>query len=189
MKKKILDIGCGKYKIKGAIGVDNTNLPGIDVKHDLNKTPYPFKQNYFEEIHCYHILEHLDNLMSVMEEIYRIGDNNCMVFIRVPHASCIRSSWSDPTHKRPFTARTFLDYFSKDSSFGYYSNVNFKVIKIKLNYCVYDGTRETRIPRWWQKIWNSLANINFSTIELWERILGGYIGGFEELEVTLQIKK
>lgn len=189
MSKKILDIGCGNFKKPSAIGIDSIKLAGVDVVHDLNGVPYPFKDNTFNEVHCYHILEHLDDLMLVMKEIYRISNNGAKIFIRVPHASCIRSTWSDPTHKRGFTSRTFIDYFNAKAPFHYYSDTNFMVNKLKLNYCLYDGERDTKIPRWFQKLWNYLANFNYITLELWERILSNYIGGFEELYVELIVKK
>lgn len=187
--EKILDLGCGKYKIKNAIGMDFCDIPNIDVVHDLNSFPYPFKDNSFDEIHCYHILEHLNDVISVMQELYRIGKSGGKVFIRVPHASCSKSLWIDPTHKRGFTCRTFLDYFNKDAKFGYYSNTDFVVKKQKLNYCLYDGSRGTNIPRIIQIVLNTMANINSFSQELWERILVNYVGGFEELYVELEIRK
>ena len=40
---KILDLGCGENKIKGAIGLDNVNLKSVDIVHDLIHFPYPFE--------------------------------------------------------------------------------------------------------------------------------------------------
>jgi hypothetical protein len=59
--KRILDVGCGKekVKVKGAkvIDIDRIELPGVDVIHDLEKTPLPFPDNYFDEIICNHVHE------------------------------------------------------------------------------------------------------------------------------------
>ena len=71
-KIKILDIGCGKKKVPGAIGVDfNTSL-SADVIHDLNLFPYPFKDEEFDKIHISNTLFLLENPVKVMEEIFRI---------------------------------------------------------------------------------------------------------------------
>ena len=42
MEKK-LNIGCGEFKKDGYINVDYYSVSEPDVKHDLNKFPYPFK--------------------------------------------------------------------------------------------------------------------------------------------------
>ena len=186
---KILDIGCGKYKTPGAIGIDQVKLDDVDVVHNLEKFPYPLKADTFDEVICNHVLEHVTDVIAVMQEIYRISKAGAVVKIRVPHGSCSKALWNDPTHVRGFTSRTFRDYFSKDALFGYYSDVDFSVQKVQLNYCLYDGKRGTPIPRFLQLIWNSLANINRATQEIWERFLAGYIGGFEEIYVELVVQK
>ena len=50
MEKKILDLGCGRNKVPGAIGLDLFPVPGVDVVHDLEAFPYPFENNSFDEI-------------------------------------------------------------------------------------------------------------------------------------------
>ena len=50
MKEKILDLGCGANKYPGSIGIDRLKLPGVDIVHDLNVFPYPFKNNSFEKV-------------------------------------------------------------------------------------------------------------------------------------------
>jgi hypothetical protein len=39
---KVLDLGCGKKKRSGAIGVDYSDRHNVDVISDLNLFPYPF---------------------------------------------------------------------------------------------------------------------------------------------------
>jgi predicted SAM-dependent methyltransferase len=60
---KILDVGCGNNKYKGnkgdiVIGIDKVKLKGVDVVHDIEKTPWPFKTNEFDCVICSHVLEH-----------------------------------------------------------------------------------------------------------------------------------
>ena len=38
---KILDLGCGKRKRKGTVGIDISKDTDADIIHDLNKFPYP----------------------------------------------------------------------------------------------------------------------------------------------------
>ncbi len=48
---KILDIGCGKQKVTGSIGVDFNDSLSPDVVHNLNHFPYPFEDCEFDEVH------------------------------------------------------------------------------------------------------------------------------------------
>jgi predicted SAM-dependent methyltransferase len=68
---KILDLGCGKKKRSGAIGVDYSDRHNADVIHDLNVFPYPFESNSIEQVYLDNVLEHLDRPMRVMEMLCR----------------------------------------------------------------------------------------------------------------------
>lgn len=132
---KILDLGCGNNKYKShnkndiVIGVDNAKLPNVNVVHDLNKFPYPFKKNEFDLIYTIHTLEHLDNLDKVFQELIRITKNHSRIIIRVPHFSC-GVSYRDPTHKRLFSYFTF-NYFTDEC---FYTKSKFKIVRRKLNF-------------------------------------------------------
>ncbi len=69
---KILDLGSGPWKYKGAISIDWNSETKPDILWDLNKFPYPFSDNEFDLIYASHILEHLNELIKVLEEIWRI---------------------------------------------------------------------------------------------------------------------
>ena len=131
-KKTILHLGCGPHKIPGSIGVDINKNIGADIIHDLNKFPYPFKKDQFDEIVAENILEHLENIPRVMEELHRISKNGARLFITTGHFSGI-DSFTDPTHKHFFTSRTF-DYFipGTDLYEYHYSKVKLKKLKVLL---------------------------------------------------------
>ena len=65
--KRILDIGCGRKKLSGAIGLDYVARPGVDVVSDLNKR-LPFPDEEFEIVHSNQVLEHIPNMIGLMEE-------------------------------------------------------------------------------------------------------------------------
>ncbi len=87
---KILDIGCGngKFTSKVKIKVGSSSVYGIEIydtfiemaekqgisiiKHDLNKFPYPIKDNSFDIIISNQVIEHLYYPVKFMIEIYRI---------------------------------------------------------------------------------------------------------------------
>ena len=72
---KILDLGCGKRKQKGAIGIDISKDTDADVIYDLNSIPYPFPDNEFDYIYANNIIEHLLDVIEAMEELHRISKN------------------------------------------------------------------------------------------------------------------
>lgn len=74
---------------------------GVDVVHDLNKFPYPFKSNFFDEIYASCILEHLDNPKKFVEELWRISKSGAKILIGTVHFSA-PTVWGDIEHKRPF---------------------------------------------------------------------------------------
>ena len=45
-----LNLGCGNKIMEGYVNVDKFNLYNIDIKHDLEKIPYPFETESVEEI-------------------------------------------------------------------------------------------------------------------------------------------
>ena len=111
--KRVLDLGCGKNKHRieetSVTGVDIDPESGADIIHDLNELPWPFHDSEFDEIICQDVLEHLDDLPSIMQEISRISKDGSIVKIRTPHYSS-HYAYTDPTHRRYFGYYTF-DHF------------------------------------------------------------------------------
>jgi SAM-dependent methyltransferase len=129
MKK--LNLGCGKKIKKGYVNQDIVDLPGVDLVHDLNKFPWPFKKNQFDEVYCDNILEHLDSILKPMEEIWRITKNKSKIEIIVPAFPSIGAA-VDPTHKQFFTYLTF-DYFSSDKpEMNFYTHARFRIKSRKI---------------------------------------------------------
>ena len=109
---KILDLGCGNKKHPRAVGIDINPLTDADIIHDLNSVPYPFEDSVFDEIIADNIIEHLDNVILIMEELSRISKFGAMIKVIVPY---FRAKWAyiDPTHKHYFTVDSFA-YFDPD---------------------------------------------------------------------------
>jgi SAM-dependent methyltransferase len=129
-KTKILHLGCGLDKLPNAIGIDINPRSQADVIHNLDKFPYPFKANQFDEIIADNIIEHLEDIIKVMEELHRITKNHGKIYIKTGHFSSV-DSFNDPTHKHFFTSRSF-DYFIPGTKlYKYkYSKIKFKKIKV-----------------------------------------------------------
>jgi SAM-dependent methyltransferase len=122
---KILDIGCGRNKLPGSMGLDIVPLEGVDVVHDLNQFPYPFPSDTFDGVRIVHVIEHIESILRTMEEVHRIIKPGGVVEIVTPHYTDA-SSWQDPTHIWHLNSRSF-DYFQSDFESNYYSRARFAV--------------------------------------------------------------
>ena len=129
--KKILDVGCGDAKVKGSIGIDSIKLPGVDIVHDLNKYPWPFKKETFDEIYMLNVIEHLPDTIKVMEEVYRILKKGGKVHIVTVYWNH-RHSVTDPQHVSFFNELTW-DFFTGKRK-DYYTKARFKMEKFKFTY-------------------------------------------------------
>jgi ubiquinone/menaquinone biosynthesis C-methylase UbiE len=110
METKKLNIGCGKKIMTGFVNLDVCKIQGVDVVHNLDKFPYPFKDNNFEYIHAEQVLEHLNDLPRSMKELHRISKPGAIIDIGVPYFRS-ESAFVDPTHKIFFTYHT-MDHFT-----------------------------------------------------------------------------
>ena len=61
---KILDIGCGRHKTPGAIGLDSNPRSDADVIHDLDTIPYPFPDGEFDLIVGNQVIEHVADVLA-----------------------------------------------------------------------------------------------------------------------------
>ena len=130
-KVKVLDVGCGQNKKEGAIGIDHLDLPSVDVVHDLNKFPWPFETETFDEIYFYDSIEHLQDTMKVMAEVRRLLKKGGTVTIRVVYWNH-RYSYTDPTHIHAFSEDVWT-FFTGERR-GYYTETRFEMVDLKFNY-------------------------------------------------------
>ncbi|MEM3828413.1 MAG: methyltransferase domain-containing protein [Conexivisphaerales archaeon] len=76
-----LDVGCGNRKL-GDINVDIDKKYRPDVVCDIHYLP--FKENVFERVYCYHVLEHYGiKPEKAISELLRVSKK--WVEIQVPH--------------------------------------------------------------------------------------------------------
>jgi predicted SAM-dependent methyltransferase len=127
----MLDLGCGRNKISGAIGVDRFAVQGVDVVHDLDLFPYPFKSDSFDEIHARHVVEHVQSVSCFMKELHRVARSGARLYINTPHYS-YTGSWRDPTHRWHFSSYSF-EYFESGHPADYYASpAGFRIISVRV---------------------------------------------------------
>jgi SAM-dependent methyltransferase len=132
LEMRRLNVGCGRDVRSGWLNLDVARLPGVDVVHDLDRFPWPFEDNSFDEIVLINVLEHLSDTIKAMNELYRISAPGAKVTVRVPYWNS-PDAISDPTHKASFNERTF-DFFDPTTANGrdrsYYSSARFKIERL-----------------------------------------------------------
>ncbi len=130
-----LNLGSGNKIMNGYINLDSTKLKGVDVVHNLDKYPWPFKNDYFDEVYADNVFEHLDSIIKPIAETWRISKKNAIIKIIVPYTPSVWA-FCDPTHKQFYTFFT-LDYFTKEATLNYYSKARFKIIKKRIKFNKY----------------------------------------------------
>lgn len=131
---RILEVGCGTKKSPGAVGLDLLALPGVDIVHDMEALPWPVPDGAFDEVRCFHVLEHVVDICGVMDELHRVTAPGGRVHIVVPYFARY-SAFKDPTHRRFCTFESF-HYFvqgTKDRDRGY-SRQAFRYALHRLNF-------------------------------------------------------
>lgn len=110
-----LDLGCGKHKEKGFIGVDCFPHEQVDIIADLNER-FPFADQSVDFIKAYDIIEHLPNRIHTMNELWRISKPDAILDIRVPSTDG-RGAFQDPTHVSFWNTNSFLYYCQEFSAY------------------------------------------------------------------------
>lgn len=108
-----LHIGCGKQYREGWVNVDINPKLKLDVCHDCDN-PWPWPDNSVDEIYCYHVLEHCNNYLFVIDEMWRVCKHNAIVKIGVPYISSSQYNMVNPYHKNYFNEHSFRFFDSND---------------------------------------------------------------------------
>jgi SAM-dependent methyltransferase len=100
--------------------------PAALIRLDITDIPYP--DNYFDIIHCSHVLEHVDDDRRAMRELHRVLANDGWAILQVPIGAA--ETYEDPTVTDPNDReRVFgqsdhvriygLDYYDRLSAAGF----------------------------------------------------------------------
>jgi SAM-dependent methyltransferase len=104
-----IDLGSGTRPRSGFYGVDQLDLPGVDIVADLNQPLDLLPDSCVEHLFSSHALEHVEKFIPLMDEIHRILRPNGVLEVIAPHFSNAYY-YSDPTHVRFFGLYT-MSYF------------------------------------------------------------------------------
>ncbi len=110
-----LDIGCGKNKKEGFIGIDTIAFPGVDLLLNVGKEKWPYENESIEYVYCSHLVEHLTpwERAHFVNELYRVLKLDAKAQIVTPHWSSCRA-YGDPTHVWPPVSEFWFYYLDKE---------------------------------------------------------------------------
>jgi SAM-dependent methyltransferase len=101
----VLDLGCGAAKqYPGNLGLDLRAAPGVDAVTDLSRT-LPIADRSVDTIFTVHILEHLINFLTLVDECHRVLRPGGTLHVMSPwwgHVNAV----ADPTHVRLLDVQT-----------------------------------------------------------------------------------
>lgn len=123
-----LDLGCGLHKEEGFIGLDIDDC-GQEIIWDLEQG-IPLSDNSVIELRAFHCLEHVENFIFVLREIWRVCKNDAEITVEVPLFVS-----DDPSHRVFFTPTSFEHWCEPlENKTGWRQNYYGKVIKFKKIY-------------------------------------------------------
>lgn len=112
-----IDIGCGKNKRDGFVGVDNDPNCGADVV--ASALDLPFEDDSAEEVHSSHLVEHFtpEEAKIFFDEIYRVLKIGGTADIKIDRDWSKKKLFKkDSTHKYRFSSKEIklmLDKFNE----------------------------------------------------------------------------
>lgn len=129
-----LNLGCGRHKLQGTTNIDKSPKCNPEMLWDLEYgLPANIRENSVEEIHTSHFLEHVENLIPLMNDCYRVLKPRGRFYITVPSGHNLVWAMRDPTHRRIFFDQTFM-YFCgayPDLADSMGITCNFKLMRVE----------------------------------------------------------
>jgi SAM-dependent methyltransferase len=128
-KPLILDVGCGRNKFPGSIGIDHNPRTAADVLCNLDRPPYPFRDNLFDQIRVVHVIEHVEDVLATMKELHRLARPGGRILLVTPHYTDF-SSFCDPTHRRHLNSFSFRHFGEDHGGYDFYTQQKLKELRV-----------------------------------------------------------
>lgn len=187
---KVLELGCGRPpnqvqnspdcpygKADVIVHLDRFGEEGVDVVHDIEKFPYPFKDGEFDEVYASHILEHTRDLEGILKEISRVTKDRGTLRIKVPYFSSA-TAFANIDHKRFFTYDSFLRFQPGALQNWEVGSLRFRIKRSYLNFTIYGN-------RWANSIVNPVVNLS---PRLYQRFFA-FVLPCDEVQFDLEVLK
>lgn len=149
---KRLNVGCGSNPLEGFINLDGPWQPHADVHFNLEECGdklLPFRDDVFDELMMIHTVEHIKNLLPLMQELWRVAKPNAILGIRCPHGASDDAD-EDPTHVRRIFPRTFATFgqpYYYKADYGYRGDWHCDTVRVLMRRNRIVGAGESEIAR------------------------------------------
>lgn len=109
---RVLNVGCGRLYIDGAVNFDIRPDIKTDVIGDFHHLP--FKNESFDTIFAFDIIEHTKAPEVLLNELLRVKHKNGNIIIECLDFDLCPQNWkNDSTHKTYFNKEIFTNFLSK----------------------------------------------------------------------------
>jgi SAM-dependent methyltransferase len=108
-RARVLNLGCGEQSWGGNgnyVGADLFPGKYVDVMVDLDGGRLPFRTGTFDIVMLDQVVEHLLNVVPLLQECHRVLKEGGWIYLTTPHFSNL-SSWVDPTHHKHYSLHSF----------------------------------------------------------------------------------
>ena len=109
-----LNLGCRNDILPVFVNIDQRSDNKLVTRRSVEEFIPTLDSNTVEFVKAHHVLEHVEDLDSLMVELHRVCSPGSIIDIVVPLANTL---WDcgNPDHKRKFNHKTFL-YYTRDFS-------------------------------------------------------------------------
>jgi len=178
--RRLWAIDLGGHTGRG-IGIDPYTVPRGGIRADFLRS-LPLKDNSIDVVYAYHVLEHAQDLLAFMAELWRACKPNALVYLWAPHATSPYVTWADPTQRRGFLIETF-------AFLGRYREALFDIEVARLHFTTRKLQRRAHPLRLLLgEVLETLANRSRTAQYRCERWWGHWLG-FEEVFIVLRAVK
>jgi SAM-dependent methyltransferase len=120
-----LNLGCGNRSMEDCVNIDISPQSKADVIFNLERR-LPFSDNSIEEIRCIHTLEHIENAVQLIEEMWRVCRDGAKIIIEVPYYKH-PLAYCDLTHKHYLCEQSLEHFTEGHAQSNYYTQARFKI--------------------------------------------------------------
>jgi SAM-dependent methyltransferase len=103
-----LNIGAGKTYLPGFTNVDIA--PHAELTLDMSTDKLPFEDDSVDLVFSYGTLEHIEDYLAALREIYRVLKHGAPFLLSVPYVSLTYNHQVNPYHLHDFNEKSF-DFF------------------------------------------------------------------------------